>query len=108
MVAAPATCRITGAWTLAGQPVDAPSVTRCVLPRFPESMRTARQEGEIVWRISVDSAGLPDSSSLRVIRTSTPTLATAVARAAPYLRFAPSPSRPIIVVELPTTFQLTR
>ena len=71
-------------------------------------MRMANEEGEIVFHIAVDSAGLPDSSSLHVVRTSAPVLVGAVQAAAPYLRFAPALSRPVIVVEMPYTFTLSR
>lgn len=71
-------------------------------------MRRAGEEGEIVWRVAVDSAGMTDSSSVVVVRTSAPALVAAVMRAAPYLRFASQSGRPRVVVELPTTFQLNR
>jgi TonB family protein len=106
-VAEPAACRVTGAWTLDGQSITPPAVTRCILPRYPGAMRSTGQEGDVLWRITVDSAGVPDSSSLKVIRTTSPELATAVSRAAPYLRFAASPHAAVIV-ELPTTFRLTK
>jgi hypothetical protein len=107
-LAASIACRVTGAWTLDGQAVKAPTVTRCVLPWFPEAMRAAGQEGEIVWRIAVDSAGVPDASSLQIVRTSSQALVAAVAQAAPFLRFAGSSARGSVIVELPTAFQLTR
>ncbi|HEY2378180.1 MAG TPA: hypothetical protein VGH98_19545 [Gemmatimonadaceae bacterium] len=69
-------------------------------------MRTAGQEGEIVFRIAVDSAGVPDSSSFRVVRTSAPALVGAVQAVVTYLRFSPSSSRPVIVIEMPYAFTL--
>ena len=108
-IVGPATaCRISGAWTLAGQPIEPPAVTRCVLPRYPSSMRSANQEGDILWRVVVDSAGITDSSSVSIIRSSSPDLVVAVRQAAPYLRFAPRAGRDAIVVELPMTFTLGR
>ena len=76
--------------------------------RIFEAMRRANEEGEIVWRVAVDSDGVPDSSSVSVVRSSSSDLVVAVRRAAPYLRFAPQPGRTPIVVELPATFQLNR
>jgi outer membrane biosynthesis protein TonB len=108
MPASPSVCRVTGAWTFSGQPIDAPAVTRCILPWYPETMRRANEEGEIVWRVAVDRAGVTDSSSVSVVRSSSPDLVVAVRRVAPYLRFAPQPGRSPIVVELPATFQLNR
>jgi hypothetical protein len=108
LAASTTTCRVTGAWSMSGEAVPPPTVTRCVLPWYPASMRTANQDGEIVFRIAIDGAGLPDSSSLRVVRTSTPALVPAVQAAAPYLRFAPALSRPVIVVEIPYTFTIGR
>ena len=102
------TCRVTGAWTLNGDAVSAPAVIRCVLPWYPNAMRAAGEEGEVAFRIAVDSAGVPDSASLRVVRTSAPALVAAVQAAVPYLRFAPAPSRPRVVVEMPFTFTLGR
>lgn len=107
-LAASTACRVTGAWTLDGQAVKAPIVTRCVLPWFPEAMRAAGQEGEIVWRVAIDSAGIPESGSLQIVRSSSQALVAAVAKAAPFLRFAGSSARGSVIVELPTTFQLTR
>jgi len=107
-LAPPNVCRINGAWTLSGQPINPPAVTRCVLPWYPEAMRNANEEGEIVWRVTVDSAGVTDSASVSVVRSSSPDLVVAVRRAAPYMRFVPQSGRGPIVVELPSTFQLTR
>ena len=107
MLAATQACRVTGAWTVDGQRVAPPAVLRCVLPRYPESMRDARQEGEIVWRVTVDSTGLVDSASVRVMRTSASALVDAVRQAAPYLRFAAPGVHRSVIIELPTTFQLT-
>ncbi len=101
-------CRISGAWTLTDQPIEPPAVTRCVMPWYPPNMRSANEEGEIVWRIAVDSAGVTDSSSVSVVRSSSPDLVFAVRRAALYLRFAPESGRSIIIVELPMTFTLGR
>ena len=105
-VASPSTCPVTGAWDTRNQPVVAPEVTRCVLPRYPPQMRASGEEGEIVFRVAIDSAGVPDSSTLQVVRTSTPALVASIRAAVPYLRFAAMGAT--TVVELPFTFTLRR
>ena len=105
-LATPNACHVTGAWSLSGESVQPPLVTRCVLPRYPRSMMTAGEQGEIAYRIAVDSAGVPDASSLHVVRTSAPALVKAAEAAAPYLRFASGTSRPAVVVEMTDTFTL--
>jgi len=108
MVARPAACRVTGAWTPAGAPTAAPAVQRCVLPRYPDALRMAGREGTVVVRLAVDSAGVPDPATVRVTESAAPALAGAVRRAAPYVRFAAAAageSRPV-VVELPFDFTL--
>jgi hypothetical protein len=71
-------------------------------------MRSFGEEGEIVFRIAIDSAGVPDSTTLQVVRTSTPALVGPVRAVVPYLRFAASASGTRTIVELPFTFTLRR
>ena len=108
MVARPSTCRVTGAWDVSGQPIEHPTVTRCVVPWYPPIMRENDQEGEIVIRVAIDSAGVPDSATFRVIRTSQDALVRAARAAVPYLQFELPESRSRIVVEMPFTFTLNR
>ena len=108
MVAQPSTCRVTGAWDLIGQPVEAPTIRRCVLPWYPPIMRETNQEGEIVFRVAIDSAGVPDSSTFRVTRSSMDALVRATRIAIPYLRFEPSASGSRTIVEMPFKFSLNR
>lgn len=105
-LASTSTCRVTGAWDDRNQPVVPPVVTRCVLPWCPPEMRTAGVEGEIVFRVAIDSAGVPDATTLQVVRTSTPDLVGSVRAAVPYMRFVAS--HPRTVVELLFTFTLNR
>jgi hypothetical protein len=71
-------------------------------------MRASGEEGQIVFRIAIDSTGVPDSTTFSVVQTSTPILVAPARAAAAYLRFAASASRPRIIVELPFTFTLGR
>lgn len=106
LAASPSTCHVTGAWDATNQPVVAPAVTRCVLPWYPPQMRSAGEEGQIVFRVAIDSAGIPDATTLQVVRTSSPALVESVRAAVPYLRFAATHTP--TVVELPFTFTLNR
>ena len=108
MVARTAACRVAGAWAADGTPAPAPVVSRCVLPRYPEALRAAGREGHVLVRLLVDSAGVPDPDSVRVMQSTAPEFARATRRAAPYIRFASASAgdpRPV-VVELPFIFTL--
>jgi len=101
-------CPVTSAWNGAANAAK-PAVTRCVLPRYPDDLRRRGVEGKVVVRVAVDSAGVPDSTSLQVVSATTAELATAAQRSVPHLRFAPAragDSRPV-VVEMPYTFTVT-
>ena len=101
-------CPVTGAWAPDGRAIAPPAVRCCVVPAYPPEMRAAGAEGEAVVRVGVDSAGVPDRGSLRVVRASSPALAAAVRASVPHLRFAPATAgeqRPVIV-ELPYSFTL--
>lgn len=110
MDAAPDVCRASGAWDLNGRPLAIPKVARCVVTRYPSSLRDIGEEGEVRVRFLVDSAGISDSSSIRVVKlVGDLEFARAVLVATPFLRFTPAPAgslRPI-VVEMPTTFTIT-
>jgi TonB family protein len=65
--------------------------------------------GTVVVRVAVDSAGVPDSTSLQLISATTAGFAAAARRSVPHLRFAPARAgepRPV-VVEMPYTFFVT-
>jgi hypothetical protein len=62
-----------------------------------------------VVRVAVDSAGVPDSTSLQLVSATTASFAAAAQRSVPHLRFAPARAgepRPVIV-EMPYTFTVT-
>jgi hypothetical protein len=70
-------------------------------------MRAAGEEGAIVFRGSIDSTGVPDSTTFRVVQTSATVLVAPTRAAVAYRRFAPPVSR-APTVELPFTFTLSR
>jgi TonB family protein len=108
VVANAAACPVTAAWA-AGAAAAIPRVIRCVLPRYPDDLRHGGVEGKVVIRVAVDSAGVPDSTSLQVVSATTAGLAAAASRSVPHLRFAPARAgepRPV-VVEMPYTFAVT-
>lgn len=107
-LAAATSCGPPKAWTVDGQSAAAPAVVRCVIPWYPSSMRTHNEEGQIIWRVMVDSAGIADTATFRVVRSSNPLLVDAVRATLPYLRFSPDVHRPRLVVELQDTFTLNR
>lgn len=65
------------------------------------SMWTHNEEGLIIWRVVVNSAGIADTSTFRVVRSSNPLLVDAMRATLPYLRFSPDVFRPPLVVEPP-------
>lgn len=104
-------CRTSGAWDLNSQPVAAPEVVRCAVARYPNNLRAIGEQGEVRVRFLVDTAGVPDSSSIRVVKlVGDDEFAKAVLASTPFIRFTPQTSgalRPI-VVEMPTTFTIAR
>ena len=103
-------CRPSSTWDLNGQPFDAPEVIRCVVAPYPYDLLRMGEEGEVRVRFLVDAAGIPDTSSIRVVKlVGDREFAKAVLAVTPLIRFAPkTPSAPRpVVVEIPTTFTIT-
>jgi len=109
--APPSLCRPSSTWDLSGQPFAAPDVVRCVVARYPPDLRAIGEEGEVRVRFLVDTAGVPDTSSIRVVKlVGDQEFAKAVLAATPFIGFTPQTSgalRPV-VVEIPTTFTIAR
>ena len=109
--APPSACLASSTWDLNGQPFAAPEVVRCVVARYPPNLRAIGEEGEVRVRFLIDTAGVPDTSSIRVVKlVGDGAFAKAVLIATPFIRFTPKTSgalRPVIV-EMPTTFTITR
>jgi protein TonB len=59
-------------------------------PRFPEVMRRAGIEGEVVVKFLVDTLGRVDTTSIEVIRSTHQAFTAAVIEMLPRLRFIPS------------------
>ena len=59
-------------------------------PRFPEVMRRAGIEGEVVLKFLVDTLGRVDMASIEVVRSTHQAFTAAVIEMLPKLRFIPS------------------
>lgn len=93
-------CQVTHATASDGQAVRPPIVTRCVLPSYPQQVQRSSVGGVAVVEFLVDSGGRPDSSSIRVVRSSDFAFADAIGRSVLYLRFEPRQPgeiRPVLV-----------
>ncbi len=82
-----------------------------VVPRYPESLRAAMIEGEVLMRFVVDTTGVADAASLQVIRSTHPLFTDAVVLAIKRMRFYPAEigNRKVrMLVEQPFTFNLEK
>ena len=59
-------------------------------PRYPDILRQAGVEGEVLAQFVVDTTGKADVSSFKVLKTSHDLFATAVKNALPSMRFIPA------------------
>ncbi len=103
-------CKVAHAWDLSGNTVVVPAVVTCAVALYPPELRAAGREGEVIVRMVVDGAGIPDSPSIRVIRSNGGrAFERAVLAASKYMRFAPGGRETIrpVVVEMPTSFTIT-
>ena len=104
-------CKVTHAWDLSGNSALPPAVVTCAIALYPPELRAVGQEGEVVVDMMVDSAGVPDSTSIHVIRSNGgKAFEQAVLTASKYVRFAPGGPGSIrpVVVEMPTSFTVGR
>ncbi|MEO6528990.1 MAG: M56 family metallopeptidase [Gemmatimonadaceae bacterium] len=79
--------------------------------RYPDDMRTANREGEVLAQFVIDEQGVPQASTLKVLKTSDAAFTRAVASALPKMRFEPAriAGRAVKqVVQEPFTFSLQR
>ncbi|HEY5061348.1 MAG TPA: M56 family metallopeptidase [Gemmatimonadaceae bacterium] len=58
-------------------------------PRYPDLLRAARIEGEVVAQFVVDTNGTPDLATFRVLRSTHDLFTAAVRNALPSMRFSP-------------------
>ena len=81
------------------------------VPEYPEMLRQAGVEGEVVAAFVVDTAGRAEIATLRMLRTTRPEFADAVRRALPRARFLPAEAAGRKVrqlVELPFVFSVRK
>lgn len=107
-VGPPSACVVTGAWSTEGTPIRAPTVESCALPLYAGALRSAGEEGRVIVRLQVDSAGLPIPKSIQIMTSTSNALSDAVRASVRYVRFSPRAStepRPVIV-EMPFVFTL--
>ena len=61
-----------------------------VLPKYPESLRSTKVEGEVLAQFVVDIAGCVDMGTFKVLRETHPLFTDAVKKALPLMRFTPA------------------
>jgi protein TonB len=59
-------------------------------PQYPEELVKEGVQGSVVTQFVVDTTGLADSASLKIVRTTNVAFAQAVRAALPYMRFFPA------------------
>ena len=62
-------------------------------PRYPDMLRAAGIEGEVMAQFVVDTSGRADAATLRILQSAHPLFAEAVRSALPRLHFAPAEVR---------------
>ena len=80
-------------------------------PRYPDLLRSAGVEGEVLAQFVVDTSGRVEPGSIRVLRTSHPLFAQAVERVLPLARFVPAEAgsrRVRQLVQQPFAFAMQR
>ena len=80
-------------------------------PRYPDILRKANIEGEVLAQFVVDPDGRPDMSTFKVLRSSHDLFTNTVVKALPNMRFYPAQvgGRPVRqVVQMPFQFSLTK
>jgi periplasmic protein TonB len=95
----------------ASQVDRAVSVTRSVVPRYPEALRSVSVQGDVFVRYIVDTRGRVEPGSIEVISTSHKLFADAVRTALLSTRFRPAEAggRPVRqLVEQPFKFRLNQ
>jgi len=93
--------------------VDKPAmpVLGSIQPVYPDSLKAAKIEGEVVAAFIVDTLGVPDPGSLKILKSTHPLFAAAVRDALPVMRFVPAELNGVKVRELvqkPYVFNIPR
>ena len=80
-------------------------------PRYPQSMRQANIEGEVLAQFVVDSSGRPEMWTFKVLKSTHPDFTASVRAAVPFMRFSPAELKGRKVkqlVQMPFVFGLNR
>jgi protein TonB len=80
-------------------------------PRYPDALRSAKVEGEVLAQFVVDQTGTPDVTTLKVLKSTHELFTQAVQNALPAMRFNPAQvgGRPVKqLVQMPFAFSLTK
>lgn len=80
-------------------------------PRYPDMLRSANVEGEVLAQFIVDQNGAADTSSFKVLRSTHPLFTQTVKEALPTMRFSPAlvGGRPVKqLLQMPFQFSLTK
>ncbi len=81
------------------------------LPRYPEALRSSGVEGQVIALFVVDERGLPESDSVRFLRSDNALFEDAVRRALPRMHFIPAEiggRRVRQLVQMPFVFMIGR
>jgi len=97
----------SGVGDVSGELVRATLIGEPPQPKFPETLRDRRIEGEVVIRFTVDAQGRPDLSTFSVLRTPNALLTEAVRRVVPSMRFQPARRSTIGAPTEPDQVQMT-
>lgn len=79
--------------------------------RYPDEMRQANRQGEVLTQFVVDERGIVDLSTFKALKSTDPAFTDAVRSALPTLRFSPARVKGRVVKQLvqqPFTFALAR
>lgn len=82
-----------------------------VAPRYPDSLRTANVEGEVLARFTIGEDGRADMTSFKVTKATHPLFVDAVRKSLPNMKFNPAlvGGRPVRQnIEMPFTFSLSK
>ena len=80
-------------------------------PRYPDALRQANVEGEVMAQFIVTTDGTADMSTFKVLRSTDDGFTEAVARALPNMKFYPAEvgGRPVsALIQMPFVFDLTK
>lgn len=92
------------------EPVS-PSATTSVSPKYPTELREAQIEGEVLAQFTVDTAGVADMETFKVLKSTHDLFTNAVKQSLPMMRFHPAQvgGKPVKqLVQMPFQFNLSK